>query len=494
MSAPTGTPTPTGPVPTQAALQARSFAKVLIGLVAVVIILGGGLFWLDSRKAAQEDTKANSRQHVILRPKSEQEDWRAKEGSRVEELNHTIQNLQREIKTLRENDQKESDKEARGTGPRGRARTDGTTVPPPPPLDRILPPPDGSQPPTQGTGPATGPSLGRKAPGAVTPSQPDGSAGVPTPTPPTWRTPTPALPKTAPGSPSTPAAPEEGAQSQASTGPGGSTHPFGKPSPEGARAGLPGADTGKLRVITPRSLTGQRNAGVQTEKVGWLPSGAIIPGKLLTGVDASTMAGQQMPYPVLIRLTDSAILPNDLRMNLESCVVTGAAVGDLASERVAIRTEGLSCLLKRGGGLVTIDGDFKANVIGEDGRLGIRGRVVQKEGQLIARTMVAGFLGGVSEAFRPRISYAPIQLGGSDVNNNNSFSPPPMQDALMAAGLSGVGKSMDILARYYMSLAEKTAPIIEIPSGINVDIVVLKGLPLRWRASAATEQQSDVVE
>jgi len=490
MNAPTGTPTPAGPVLTQAALQARSFVKVLIGLVAVVIILGGGLLWLDSRKAAQEDKKANSRQHVILRPKSEMEDWRAKEGSRVEELNRTIQNLQREIKTLHENDQKASDKEARATGPRGRARTDGTIVPPPPPLDRILPPPDGSQLAIPGTGPATGPSRDRTAPGAMTSSQPEGSAGLPTPPPPTRRLAPPTPSKTAPVAPGTPAAPEGGAQSQAP----GPPHPVGKPSPEGARAGLPGADAGKLRVITPRSLTGQRNVGVQTERVGWLPSGAIIPAKLLTGVDASTMAGQQMPYPVLIRLTDSAILPNDLRMNLESCVVTGAAVGDLASERVSIRTEGLSCLLQRGGGLVTIDGDFKANVIGEDGRLGIRGRVVQKEGQLIARTMVAGFLSGVSEAFRPRISYAPIQLGGSDVNNNNSFSPPPIQDALMAAGLSGVGKSTDILARYYMSLAEKTAPIIEIPSGVNVDIVVLKGLPLRWRASAATEQQSDVVE
>ena len=108
--------------------------------------------------------------------------------------------------------------------------------------------------------------------------------------------------------------------------------------------------------------------------------------------------------------------------------------------------------------------------------------------------MVAGFLGGVAEAFRPRISYGPMQLGGGDANNNNSFSPPPFQDAMMVAGLSGVGKSMDRLASYYMSLAEKTAPIIEVPSGINVDIVVLKGMPLRWRASAATEQVSDVIE
>ena len=483
MSPPTAHPTPTGSIPTQGALRSRSLTKVLLGLVVVVLILGAGLFWLDIRKTTEEDKKANSRQHVILRPKTEQDDWRAKEGSRVEELSRTIQTLQREIKVLRETDQRAAEKEPGGAAaPRGRARTDGTTVPPPPPLDRILPPPGGSQ-------PQAGPTSGRRGSGAVIPGKPDIGTAAP---PPSRRSPAPAAPGT-PGTPSGPEDSEEGRQSPFPRQPGGGGGSLpGTPGPD-PRAGTPGNDTGKLRVITPRSLAGQRSQTASTEKVGWLPSGSIIPARLLTGVDASTMAGQQMPYPVLIRLTDSAILPNDLRMNLESCVVTGAAVGDLASERVNIRTEGLSCLLKRGGGLVTIDGDFKAHIIGEDGRLGIRGRVVQKEGQLIARTMVAGFLGGISEAFRPRISYTPMQLGGGDTNNN-SFSPPPIQDALTAAGLSGVGKSMDSLASYYMTLARQTAPIIEIPSGVTVDIVVLKGLPLRWRASAATEQVSDIIE
>lgn len=479
MSSPTAPQTPGGPILTQGALQTRAFLKVLVGLAALVLLLGGGLFWLDTRKADQEDRKASTRQHVILRPKTEQEDWRVKEGSRVEELNRTIQNLQREIKILRENDQRATDKGAGGAAPRGRTRSDGTSVPPPPPLDRILPPPDGSS-------AQVAPSVGRKSPATISPAPPDGGGAVPTPQ--TRRAPAPASPTPAPAGPEDR---EEGGQSQSPRAPGRAGSLLGKGGPD-ARSGLAGNDTGKLRVITPRSL--QRNQPLAAEKVGWLPSGAIIPARLLTGVDASTAAGQQMPYPVLLRLTDSAILPNDLRMDLERCVVTGAAVGDLATERVSIRTEGLSCLLRRGGGLVTIDGDFKANVIGADGRLGIRGRVVQKEGQLIARTMVAGFLSGVSEAFRPRISYAPMQLGGSDVTNNNAFSPPPIQDALLAAGLSGVGKATDILARYYMSLAEKTMPVIEIPSGIPVDVVVLKGLPLRWRASAATEQGPDIIE
>ncbi|WP_407080696.1 TrbI/VirB10 family protein [Enterobacter hormaechei] len=36
---------------------------------------------------------------------------------------------------------------------------------------------------------------------------------------------------------------------------------------------------------------------------------------------------------------------------------------------------------------------------GEDGKAGVRGRVVSKQGQIIAKSLMAGFLGGVSEAF-----------------------------------------------------------------------------------------------
>jgi conjugal transfer pilus assembly protein TraB len=294
--------------------------------------------------------------------------------------------------------------------------------------------------------------------------------------------------------PATPPAEDDAGSSGAETP--NAQHLLAKRPPEGPRGGpsssLP-PDSGKLRVITPHGIN-PRNAIPEAEKVGWLPSGTIIPGILLTGIDASTLAGQNLPYPVLIRLSDTALLPNDFRMDLQNCVAVGAAVGDLATERVSIRTESLSCLLKRSGALVTIDGDLKATILGGDGKTGIRGRVVMKEGALIARTMVAGFLSGLSEAFKPRISYAPIQLGSSDVTNNSAFSLPPIQDTLAAAGLAGIGKSMDRLTEFYTALAMKTAPVIEVSSGTKVDLVVLKGLPLRWKASAPSEQRSDLIE
>jgi conjugal transfer pilus assembly protein TraB len=169
-------------------------------------------------------------------------------------------------------------------------------------------------------------------------------------------------------------------------------------------------------------------------------------------------------------------------MDLAECFVIGAAFGDLPSERVYIRTETLSCL-RRGGGILTIDGDLKGHAIGEDGKLGLRGRVVSKQGTIIARSLLAGFLSGLGEAFRPRITFAPIQLGGT--TTSESFQLPPIGPALEAAGLAGVGKSMDLLARYYLQQAQNLYPVIEIDAGRKVDLVVLKGMPLKFSVQRA---------
>ena len=41
---------------------------------------------------------------------------------------------------------------------------------------------------------------------------------------------------------------------------------------------------------------------------------------------------------------------------------------------------------------------------------------------------------------------------------------------------SGVGKALDRLSQYYITLAEKMFPIIEIDAGQPVDIVITKGV------------------
>ena len=52
-------------------------------------------------------------------------------------------------------------------------------------------------------------------------------------------------------------------------------------------------------------------------------------------------------------------------------------------------------------------------------------------------------------------------------------------DKQLQAGLgSGVGKALDRLAQYYITLAEKVFPVIEVDAGRTVDVVITQGLAL----------------
>ncbi|WP_434965509.1 TraB/VirB10 family protein, partial [Escherichia coli] len=68
----------------------------------------------------------------------------------------------------------------------------------------------------------------------------------------------------------------------------------------------------------------------------------------------------------------------------------------MSSERAYLRGETFSCVREDGG---VIEAKLDAYAVGEDGKAGVRGRVVSKQGQIIAKSMMAGFLSGVSEAF-----------------------------------------------------------------------------------------------
>ena len=80
---------------------------------------------------------------------------------------------------------------------------------------------------------------------------------------------------------------------------------------------------------------------------------------------------QRNPQPVLLRLMDNAVLPNQFRSKVKECFVVGAGYGDVSSERAYIRTESLSCITREG---TAIDVPVKGYVAGEDGKAGMRGR------------------------------------------------------------------------------------------------------------------------
>ncbi len=252
-----------------------------------------------------------------------------------------------------------------------------------------------------------------------------------------------------------------------------STSPRGN----GSRSGIDTAQSAGAGSASPDS-----NALSVRDTRRYLPSGSFTRALLLGGLDAPTGGqSQRNPQPVLLRLMDHAVLPNRFRAQVKECFVVGAGYGDVSAERAYIRTESLSCVTRQG---QAIDVPLKGYVAGEDGKAGMRGRLVSKQGQILANALLAGVASGIGSAFQQgatTVSVSPLGTTGT-VDT----------DKQLQAGLgSGVGKALDRLAQYYITLAEKVFPVIEIDAGRTVDVVITQGLALPEALDGVLDESAD---
>lgn len=235
-----------------------------------------------------------------------------------------------------------------------------------------------------------------------------------------------------------------------------------------------GSNQGSNQGSQQGSIQGQPESAQVSSKnrsagVSFLPIG-LVKAKLIGGIDAPTAgAAQSSPMPVFLRLDDLAWLPNHWRANVKDCLVTAAGYGDLSSERAYFRLEKLSCVRHDGR---VLEQNVSGAIYGEDGKLGMRGRLVTKQGQILANALLAGVVSGIGRGVVYQSSSVGTTALGTVVTD-----PDPGKEYQSGIG-QGVSNAMDRLAQYYISLADKTHPIIEIDAGRAVDLGFTKGSAL----------------
>ncbi len=230
--------------------------------------------------------------------------------------------------------------------------------------------------------------------------------------------------------------------------------------------GIASFEVSEGRVVIPESV---QKVTEKKDGHSYVPSGSFFRAALLGGLDAPTGGqAQSNPHPVLMRVQDNAFLPNRYRFKVKECFALGASYGDISAERAYIRLESLSCVRHDG---QAIDVPVKGYVVGEDGKAGMRGRLVSKQGQVLANALVSGIGAGIGQAFQQSATtYSTNPLG-----TVGTLDPAKQ---LQAGVGSGVGKALDRLSQYYITLAEKMFPIIEVDAGRTVDVVFTKGFSL----------------
>ena len=212
--------------------------------------------------------------------------------------------------------------------------------------------------------------------------------------------------------------------------------------------------------------TGQANPKKQRNVNNYLQAGMFATVTMLSGLDAPT-GGQAKsnPVPVLIRIMDPGTLPNHFRSGVKDCHVVGSGYGDIASERVHIRTETISCTLVNGD---IIEESLKGYIAGEDGKAGFRGRLVSKQGSLIAKTLLAGALGGAANF----VNQSYQQTSQSALGSVTTIDPNKIGQAGAAGGASN---AMEKLADFYMARANEIYPIIEVDANRIGELILTGG-------------------
>ena len=200
---------------------------------------------------------------------------------------------------------------------------------------------------------------------------------------------------------------------------------------------------------------------------------SFMEASLLTGFDASTSGtGKNSPEPMLLRIQTPAVLPNDIKGDVEGCFVVAEAVGRLDKERADVRLTSLSCLSKNG--QAVIDETVKGFVTDSDSKVGLSGRVVSRMGAATARATVAGIFGGAGDWLKAASTTTSTSALGSTQTVDSG-------DVVPYALGGGLSEGADTLRDFYLDLARQTTPVIEVGATKEITVVISEGKDLQIR-------------
>jgi conjugal transfer pilus assembly protein TraB len=269
---------------------------------------------------------------------------------------------------------------------------------------------------------------------------------------------------------------------QAMYGPG-STAMYGRPGSPSAVPDVAPARPSEVKMVSFGSAeTGNasrvsKGSTVYTDSPNYLPPNSFATAKVIVGVDAAAGVNSQTdPLPVVLRVTGPArsVLQNGklLTTKIQGCLINGAARGELSSEKVYVKLQKMTCPQPGGRYAVSEVKGF----IAFGGKTGVRGRVVSREGSLVSQAFIAGLVGGIGKGFAANSNSF---LQGSNVQVSGKRQQLGMGDIAQGGIGNGVGEAGDMVSKYLIERAEQYQPVIEMPTGVDVEIVFLEGVYVR---------------
>lgn len=246
-----------------------------------------------------------------------------------------------------------------------------------------------------------------------------------------------------------------------------SQHPKGEPLQDSSAPAAVKPAKPKMAFV---SVVGE---GVQSFHVdSYVVAGTYSKAALMSGLVVSTAtASQNNPQPIALRLLDSGNLPRGWQSSVRDAVLLGSCFGDLSSERAMCRINTLSFIEANGTGVeIPVEGW----IFGEDGAPGLRGKIVDRAGEVARQSLIAGILGGMSSYLKNEAvsSVFPVTPFGQ----TNALSGT---EVIKGSVGSGASNALEKLAEFSIKRAESMQPVVVVNGGRRVDVLFKQGFSLK---------------
>jgi len=210
--------------------------------------------------------------------------------------------------------------------------------------------------------------------------------------------------------------------------------------------------------------------------VPYLQTGSFAEGRVITGVMATARANGALPvlfsvtkeFQPPLQIQGPGYHPIPTALPIQGCFILGKAQADLASSRVIIQLEFLSCVMPDN---AAFERPIRGYATGPDGTLGIVGRYESRDTVVLAKTFLTSLLAGASEAFAPAKRTTILTPLGGSVNAQTG-------NVGEMAGFSALAHASAQLSQFYLQQAEKLMPVLWLESGTAARLVLQEGLPL----------------
>lgn len=222
----------------------------------------------------------------------------------------------------------------------------------------------------------------------------------------------------------------------------------------------------------------------------YIPAGSYAKARMLSGADVSTgVNNQNDPNNMMFEIISPVYVPKykgniqEIK-KIEGCRIMGAAVGQLWTEKAYIRLLKMTCSFEKGR-----VAEYKVKgYVTSFAKEGVRGKVVSREGYFTSMAFLAGAVEGLADV--TKVAYSPTLEVSTGLATENIKS----SDVAKQAGSSGLSKAAEILSEYYINRAEQYQSVIDVPTGIEVEIVFQDGVDLKTSSGFKVKQENNILE